>query len=111
MSRFLSKFSFLKIITTNQFPNYADAAADFEAAISATGYGKFNILFLPAVFPCCLMPYFETSTTAYVIPFAQCDLNLTLEDKGVIMASNFGGELTTTYIFIWILLVCNYSLP
>lgn len=59
-------------------------AADFETAISATGYGKYNLLLLAAILPSALSQVFEVEGVGYVIPVAQCDLGLTLEMKGIL---------------------------
>lgn len=66
--------------------------ADFETAIAATGYGKFNFLLLLVALPCCMCTVFETTTISYVLPSAECDLHLSLVDKGTLNAVTYGGR-------------------
>lgn len=66
--------------------------ADFEEAIQATGYGKFNIFLLLIAMQCCISTIFEPGTTAYIIPSAECDLQLSLVTKGWLNAINYAGE-------------------
>ena len=73
-------------------PASPDAPADFETAIAATGYGRFNYLLLLVAMPCCMTTVFETTTMSYVLPSAECDLNLTLADKGMLNAITYTGR-------------------
>jgi VNT family MFS transporter (synaptic vesicle glycoprotein 2) len=67
------------------------APADFETAVSATGFGKFNILLLLIVIPSGLATSIESSTMSFVFPTAQCDLDLSLDDKGLLNAITYLG--------------------
>uniref|UniRef100_A0A182QI24 Major facilitator superfamily (MFS) profile domain-containing protein n=1 Tax=Anopheles farauti TaxID=69004 RepID=A0A182QI24_9DIPT len=73
--------------------------ADFETAIGATGYGRFNYILLLVAMPCCMTTVFETTTMSYVLPSAECDLNLTLADKGMLNAITYTGMITSA--FLW----------
>ncbi|CAH0554051.1 unnamed protein product [Brassicogethes aeneus] len=73
--------------------------ANFETAVSATGFGKFNIFLLLVAIPSAMSPVFESSTMSYVLPVAQCDLNLTLQDKGILNAMGFGGMIASGLIW------------
>lgn len=66
--------------------------ADFETAIAATGFGKFNIILLLIAIPSGWSSIFETTTMSYVFPAAQCDLSLTLENKGFLNAITYIGK-------------------
>lgn len=66
--------------------------AEFETAIAATKFGKFNILLLFATVPCSWSAVFDTGSMSYVFPAAQCDLNLTLANKGQLNACIFVGK-------------------
>lgn len=68
------------------------SAADFEEAISASGHGLFHYLLLFAALPCCAATLYETSTMSYVLPSADCDLHLTLTDKGILNAVTYAGN-------------------
>lgn len=66
--------------------------ADFEKAIHETGYGIFNYKLLLFVgLPSCMASVFETTYISYVLPNAECDLKLTLADKGVLNAITYAG--------------------
>jgi len=69
-----------------------DEPADFETAIAATGYGKFNYVMLLIAFSCCSTSVFETTTMSLILPSAECDLNLSIVDKGTLNAITYGGE-------------------
>ncbi|XP_044762313.1 synaptic vesicle glycoprotein 2B-like isoform X2 [Coccinella septempunctata] len=73
--------------------------ADFETAVSATSFGKFNWFLICVAIPVSWANLFETTTMSYVFPAAQCDLNLTLEDKGMLNAAVYCGTITSA--FFW----------
>lgn len=68
--------------------------ADFERAITATGYGKFNYLLLLAVLPGGFSSIFSSSVMSYVLPSAECDLQLTMFDKGLLNSMTFAGGIS-----------------
>lgn len=65
--------------------------ADFETAIKATGFGKYNGMLLLISIPAALAPMFETTTMSLVFPAAQCDLDLSLQNKGTLNAITYLG--------------------
>ncbi|RZB39871.1 Sugar tr and/or MFS 1 domain containing protein [Asbolus verrucosus] len=73
--------------------------ADFETAISATKFGKFNVILFLLSIPAGWTSMFETTTMSYVFPAAHCDLNLSLNDKGSLNAVTFLGMVTSG--FVW----------
>jgi VNT family MFS transporter (synaptic vesicle glycoprotein 2) len=73
--------------------------ADFETAISATGFGKYNLLLILVAIPSGWSPVFETTTMSYVFPAAQCDLTLSLEDKGHLNAITYAGMISSAMIW------------
>ncbi|XP_011647547.1 synaptic vesicle glycoprotein 2B-like isoform X1 [Pogonomyrmex barbatus] len=80
--------------------NFDDSGpADFEQAIIATGYGKFNYLLLLAVLPASFSSIFSSSAMSYVLPSAECDLQLTMFDKGLLNSMAFAGMIST--VFFW----------
>ena len=64
---------------------------DFERAIEYTGYGKFNYLILLIAMPCCFSSIFATTSMSFILPSAECDLKLSLADKGILNAITYGG--------------------
>lgn len=85
--------------------------ADFEEAIALTGYGKFNYIVLLIVLPCCTSNVFDTTTMSIILPSAECDLNLTMQDKGMLNAITYMGEENARRFknnLFWFV-VCNFS--
>ncbi|XP_075165486.1 synaptic vesicle glycoprotein 2B-like [Haematobia irritans] len=73
--------------------------ADFEKALEATGFGSFNLLLLLAAIPAKLAIVFSTTTMAYILPIAECDLKLSLFNKGVLNAVTFGGMISSAIVW------------
>ncbi|KAL1490775.1 hypothetical protein ABEB36_013418 [Hypothenemus hampei] len=73
--------------------------ATFEEAITATKFGKYNILlaFLAMLSSFCTV--FDTSTMSYTFVAAQCDLELSLSDKGLLNAVTYAGMITSAIIW------------
>lgn len=69
----------------------AETTADFETALLATGFGRFNYILLLISVPAALAPMFETTTMSLVFPAAQCDLDLSLQNKGTLNAITYLG--------------------
>ncbi|XP_043253875.1 synaptic vesicle glycoprotein 2A-like isoform X1 [Colletes gigas] len=76
-----------------------DGAEDLKKAISATGYGTLNVLLLVAALPAAWAGIFDTTTTAFILASAECDLQLTFFRKGVLLAIPFVGMTLTS--FLW----------
>ncbi|XP_011067733.1 PREDICTED: synaptic vesicle glycoprotein 2C-like isoform X4 [Acromyrmex echinatior] len=62
-------------------------------------YGKFNYLLLLAVLPASFSSIFSSSAMSYVLPSAECDLQLTMFDKGLLNSMAFAGMIVTA--FFW----------
>ncbi|XP_018562418.1 synaptic vesicle glycoprotein 2B [Anoplophora glabripennis] len=63
-----------------------EGPAEFETAVSALGFGKFNILMFLVLIPSQWAMIFDTTLMSYISPVAQCDLDLSLNNKGTINA-------------------------
>ncbi|XP_068153587.1 putative transporter SVOPL [Drosophila tropicalis] len=68
-------------------------AADFETAIAECGFGLFNVFILISAVPCLMAMVFSAATLSYVMPSAECDLKLTLLDKGMLNAATYAGMI------------------
>ncbi|XP_017114469.1 synaptic vesicle glycoprotein 2B [Drosophila elegans] len=77
----------------------ASAAADFETAIDSAGFGMFNILLLVAAVPAAMGTVYETSTMSYILPSAECDLKLSLLDKGILNAITYAGMISSAVMW------------
>lgn len=88
-----------KIATINDNNN---EPADFNKAISTTGYGVFNVLLLLATIPIAWTPIFDTTSGAFILASAECDLELTFFRKGVLVAFPYIAMTTTAFIWDYI---------
>ncbi|XP_075145758.1 uncharacterized protein LOC142220469 isoform X2 [Haematobia irritans] len=73
--------------------------ADFEKAIEASGFGLFNLLLIFVAIPATLANVFSTTTMAYILPIAECDLKLTLFNKGMLNAATYAGMISSAIIW------------
>uniref|UniRef100_A0A182SPJ2 Major facilitator superfamily (MFS) profile domain-containing protein n=1 Tax=Anopheles maculatus TaxID=74869 RepID=A0A182SPJ2_9DIPT len=64
-------------------------------------------MLLLVAMPCCMTTVFETTTMSYVLPSAECDLNLSLADKGMLNAITYTGMITSA--FLWGFLSDTYG--
>ena len=70
-----------------------------ETALEKTGFGKFNyalIVLTGAVLGCVFL---ETVSINYILPVAQCDLNLTTLDKGILSTIGFLGIIFSSHLW------------
>ncbi|XP_033167067.1 synaptic vesicle glycoprotein 2B [Drosophila mauritiana] len=68
-----------------------EGPATFDKAIEGAGFGIFNLMLLIVSIPAQSAAIFESSSMSYILPIAECDLRLTLEDKGVLNAVAYAG--------------------
>ncbi|KAL0266939.1 UNVERIFIED_CONTAM: hypothetical protein PYX00_009343 [Menopon gallinae] len=73
--------------------------ADFETALEYTKFGKFHIALIIIGGFCYLATGFEYGLHAYIFPFAQCDLEITPSQMGIINALFLGGSIICS--FVW----------
>ncbi|XP_017057402.1 synaptic vesicle glycoprotein 2A isoform X2 [Drosophila ficusphila] len=71
----------------------AEEPADFEAAIAECGFGLFNLFILCSAIPCLTAMVFSASALSYVMPSAECDLDLSIVDKGLLHAVTYAGMI------------------
>ncbi|XP_014096944.2 synaptic vesicle glycoprotein 2B [Bactrocera oleae] len=73
--------------------------ADFEQAMNLTGFGIFNlVLLIVGIFAACAST-FETTTMSYILPIAECDLKMTLFDKGILNGATYAGMISSAVIW------------
>lgn len=66
-------------------------SADFEAAIAECGFGLFNVFIMICSMPCLSAMVFSATAMSYVMPTAECELKLSLLDKGIMHAVTYAG--------------------
>lgn len=71
----------------------------FEDAIKATGFGKFNLVLLCVLITAGFAQISEQTGMAYVTPIAECDLKLSLEQKGLLVSVSYTGKYLTKKYF------------
>ncbi|XP_073831035.1 uncharacterized protein [Musca autumnalis] len=69
--------------------------ADYETAIKVCGFGRFNVLLLVVAIPAVMAAVFETAVVSFILPSAECDLNLDLVDKGTLNGITYGGMIVS----------------
>lgn len=79
------------VVTTSTTITSSTGPADFEEAMAATGYGRFNLLLMLIALPCCMSSVYESACISYILPIAECDLQLSLLDKGILNAIAYAG--------------------
>nr|CAD7443765.1 unnamed protein product [Timema bartmani] len=73
--------------------------ADFEKAISLTGYGKYNYLLLLTAMIGTIGHQCDLNGVSFLLPSAECDLHLTQRDKGLLNAVIYIGMISSA--FMW----------
>lgn len=73
-------------------PENSAEPAKFEMAIGATKFGKFNICLILLFIPGTWTIVFEVTSMSYVFPAAECDLDLTIHEKGVLNGTGYCGK-------------------
>ncbi|XP_017104187.2 synaptic vesicle glycoprotein 2B [Drosophila bipectinata] len=76
-----------------------ESLATFDKAIEGAGFGLFNLILLFVSIPAQSAAIFESSSMSYILPVAECDLRLTLEDKGVLNAVAYAGMTISAVIW------------
>uniref|UniRef100_A0A1I8M3K1 Major facilitator superfamily (MFS) profile domain-containing protein n=1 Tax=Musca domestica TaxID=7370 RepID=A0A1I8M3K1_MUSDO len=72
-----------------------ETPADYETAIKVCGFGRFNVLLLLVAIPAIMAAVFETAVVSFILPSAECDLNLDLVDKGILNGITYGGMIVS----------------
>lgn len=70
-----------------------------EGGLRKTGFGKFNyglIVLTGAILGCVFL---ETVSINFILPVAQCDLNLTNSDKGILSGVAFMGIIVSSHLW------------
>ncbi|CAG9580236.1 unnamed protein product [Danaus chrysippus] len=73
--------------------------SDFEEAISATGYGWFNVVLLLCTLPAFWSAVSITSAASYIFTRAQCDMELRLHDLGTVTAMSYIGMISSAMVW------------
>ncbi|KAB0802061.1 hypothetical protein PPYR_04247 [Photinus pyralis] len=85
-------------VVTGTTTEGCDSAANHEVAVKASSFGLFNVLVIAIMLPASLSSVFSTTSMSYVFPIAQCDLNLTVDDKGLLNSVTYFGMLSSGFL-------------
>ena len=87
--------------------NSSESHMSLEEAIEKTGFGRFNyvlIILTGAVLGCVFV---ETVAINFILPVAQCDLNLSNRDKGILSGIGFTGIIISSHLWGLLLYVAQ----
>lgn len=73
--------------------------ADFERAIELTGYGKFHYILLAVCGFVSTSEEMDVISMSFILPSAQCDLNLSTQSKGWLNSIIFIGMMAGAYLW------------
>lgn len=73
--------------------------ADFETALSVAGTGKFQYLLILAIIPASWASSLDTGNMSMILAPAECDLELTMFDKGLLNAIIYVGMVLSGLIW------------
>lgn len=80
-------------------PEKGSTNVTLEDALAKTGFGKFNyilIVLTGAILGCVFL---ETVSINVILPVAQCDLELTTQDKGLLSTVGFIGIIVSSHLW------------
>lgn len=63
------------------------------------GFGKYNLFIILATGGAIMAVIVETMSAMFITPAAQCDLNLSLSDKGLLYAVSFLGVVLSSHFW------------
>ncbi|XP_037041464.1 synaptic vesicle glycoprotein 2C-like [Bradysia coprophila] len=80
--------------------NTTDASSDtLDNVLSKIGFGKFNyvVIALAGITLACV--FLETVTINVILPLAQCDLDMTTQDKSILSSIGFVGIILSSHLW------------
>lgn len=89
------------LVLIEDVPN--EKIADFETAITVAGTGKFQYLLILAIIPASWASSIDTANMSMILAPAECDLGLSLFDKGLLNAVIYIGECNSKLLLIQII--------
>lgn len=87
-------------VTSSITPIHANVTrADFETAIELTGYGKFHYYLLAICGLVSTSEEMDVISMSFILPSAQCDLDLNTQTKGWLNSIIFIGMMVGAYVW------------
>lgn len=78
---------------------FENEPATFEEAVTATKFGRFNIILACLSMLASLCALFDTTSMSYTFVAAQCDLDLSLSDKGILNSITYIGMVSSAVVW------------
>lgn len=88
----------MQLINTNKIISDR-TPIQIEDALTLTGFGKFNYIIILISGIALNTVLFETLSVGFIMPLAQCDLELTTQDKGFLSAIAFAGIISSSHLW------------
>lgn len=88
-----------EILTVEKISTEKCRIVSFEEALRRTGFGKFNYLLVILSGAILATVLLETLGISFILPVAQCDLNLSTQDKGLLSAIAFAGIIASSHLW------------
>lgn len=70
-----------------------------ESALEKTGFGKFNAILIALSGAALSAVFMETVSINYILPVAQCDLQMTNQNKSLLSAIGFIGIIVSSHLW------------
>ncbi|XP_055844746.1 synaptic vesicle glycoprotein 2A-like [Episyrphus balteatus] len=86
----------IALINRKQF---SKDAIPFSEALEKTGFGVFNyiLIILGGLLLACTL--YETASIGFILPIAECDLELTYQDRGILTAVGYIGIIVSSHLW------------
>ncbi|KAL5277330.1 hypothetical protein ACFFRR_002524 [Megaselia abdita] len=72
---------------------------EFSAALEETKYGKFNYFLIIVSGVVLANVLMETAQIGFILPVSQCDLQLTIREKGILCAMGYAGIISSSHLW------------
>lgn len=73
--------------------------SSFEDAIKESGFGKFNYIIITLAGGLMACAFIELTSVNFILPIAQCDLDLSTTDKGILSAIGYVGIILSSHLW------------
>lgn len=77
----------------------ADESVSFETAIEKSGFGKFNYIIIALAGGLMACAFIELTSVNFILSIAQCDLNMSTSDKGILSAIGYVGLILSSHLW------------
>lgn len=89
----------LKLSATTNVHTDVKGAVEFEEAITRCKFGKFNYILIILAGGLMGSAYAELASVNFILPFAQCDLDLSSTDKGILSSIGYIGVILSSHLW------------